>query len=142
MFQGRPTQKMAIFWPKKGPKFPILGKKAVFGAWVLSSRPPHPIFEVSDSKEHVLHGIEARKLVFQGRPPKKWAFFAQTWSKNVNIGPETLFFRLGRSFQGPPTLFFRCLTQKITSCIVWKPEKRYFRGASPTKMAIFCRKMA
>ena len=73
---------------------------------MLSSKPPYPILEVRDSKKHVLPGIEARKWVFQGRPPKKWPFFAQKWSKNVNIGPERLFFLgVGGRFKAPQPYF-------------------------------------
>ena len=79
---------------------------------------------------------------FSGPPTQKRGFFAQKWPKNVNVGPETLFFRLGRSVQGSPTQFCRCLTQKNIGCVVWKPENTYFRGAPTKKMAIFCPKMA
>ena len=93
-----------------------------------------------DSKKHVLHGIEARKWVFQGRPPKKWPFFAQKWSKNVNIVPETLFFWLGRSVQGPPTLFCRCLTRKNIGCMVRNRKIGISGAPQPKKLPFFAQK--
>ena len=77
---------------------------------------------------------------FRATPAKKWAFFAPKLPKNVNIGPETLFPGLGRSVQGPPTLFCRCLTQENISCMVWKPENRCFGAAPPKKWPFFGQK--
>ena len=81
----------------------------------------------------MLHGSEARKWVFQGRPTQKKGIFAQKWPKNANIGPNTLFLGLERTVQGPPTLFCRCLTQENMGCMVWKPGNRCFWTAPPKR---------
>ena len=77
--------------------------------------------------------LKPETVGFGAVPPQKWAFFAQKWPKNANIGPKTLFFGLGRSIQGPPTLFRTCLARKNISCMVWKPANKFFRYAPPKK---------
>ena len=88
----------------------------------------------------MLHGIEARKWVFQGRPTQKMGFFAQKWPKNAYIRPNTLSFGLGRTIQGPPTLCCRCLTQKNIGCMLWKPGNRGFWAATPKRWPFFGQK--
>ena len=67
-------------------------------------------------------------------PPPKWPFFAQKWPNNANFGQEKfVFFWLGWSFLGPPTLFCRCLTQKDMCSKVWQPENGCFRATPPQK---------
>ena len=84
--------------------------------------------------------LKPETVGFGAAPPKKWAFFAQKWPKNANIGPKTLFFGLGRSVQGPPTLFRTCLARKNISCMVWKPENTCFRAAPPEQWPFSGRK--
>ena len=111
---------------------------------MLSSKPPYPILEVRDSKKHVLPGIEARKWVFQGRPPKKWPFFAQKWSKNVNMGPENCQFWATRQCFwawvlscGPPYPIFLVLDTKKHVLHGIETRKWVFQGLPTQKMGIF-----
>ena len=72
--QGRPP-KWPFFLPQKGQ---FWAKNSVLWAWVASSRPPHAISQVLDSKKNVLQNMGAGKLVSQGRPPPRiWPFFAK-----------------------------------------------------------------
>ena len=115
---------------------------------MLSLRPPYPNFEVLDSKKRVLHGIEARKWVFQGRPTQKMGIFCQkNGLKMPKLGQKILilvlkhcFLGLGGQFKAPQTLFCRWLTQKKIKCMVWKPENKCFRAAPPKKWPLFGQK--
>ena len=102
--------------------------------------PPTLIFRYWTQKNMCCMVLKPENGCFRAAPPKKWAFFAQKWPKNANNGPKTLFPGLGRSVQGPPTLFCRWLTQKNINCMVWKPENKSFRAAPPKKWPLFGQK--
>ena len=106
VFQGCPTQKMAIF-AQKWPRNANFGPKTVFSGlgWPVLG-PSHAIFQVPDSNKHVLQGMKAGKSVLHGRPTQKMAIFAQKWPTNANFGAKTVFFGLGWAVLGPPTPYF------------------------------------
>ena len=115
-------------------KLPILGIKSdVLGLRCSVQGPPTLFFSCLTQKNMCSMVLKPETVGVRAAPPKKWAFFAQKWPKNANIGPKTLFFGLGRSVQGPPTLFRTCLARKNISCMVWKPENKCFRSAPPKK---------
>ena len=74
---------------------------------MLRSRPPYPTFYVLDTKKHVVHGIEARKWQFQGRPPpKKMGIFCpKKGLKMPKLGLQHCFLGLGGLFKAPPPYF-------------------------------------
>ena len=94
---GPPPQKMAIFCPKMALKCHFWAENSGFWGRVVSLTPPHPISPVIDSEKHMFQGEEPKNWLIQGRPPKKWPFFAQKWLKNANFWPKTVFFGLGWS---------------------------------------------
>ena len=73
---------------------------------MLRSRPPYPIFQVLDTKKHVLHGIEAIKWVCRAAPPKKWHFLAKNGLKLPILGKKAVFLGLGAQFSTPLPYFF------------------------------------
>ena len=95
--------------------------------------PPTLFFWCLTQKNMCSMVLKPETVGFRAAPPKKWAFFAQKWPKNANIGPKTLFFGIGRSVQGPQPLFRTCLARKNIGCMVWKPENTCFRAAPPEK---------
>ena len=162
VFRGRPMQKMAIFAQKWPIKSNFLAKNSVFWALVVSSRRLNPILQVPDSMEHVLRGMvswvadacfklqtnfdfmvwKPENRCVGAAPPKKWPFSGQKWPKIANFGHKSSIFGPGCSGQGPPTLFFRCLTRKNMCCMVLKQENGCCRAAPTQKMGIFWAKMA
>ena len=73
---------------------------------MVSSRPPYPFFWVLDTKKHMLHGIEAKKWVFQGRPTQKMGiFFPKNGLKMPIMGPKHRFLGLGGQFKAPQPYF-------------------------------------
>ena len=136
-FRAVPPKK-GHFLAKNGLKFPILGKKAVFWGLGAQFKAPLPyLLGAGHEKNMCCMVLRLKNGCFRAARPKKRAFFAQKWSKNVNIGPETLFLGLRRSVQGPPTLIFRSWTRKNMCCMVLKPETGCFRAAPPKEWAFF-----
>ena len=98
--QGRPP-KWPFFLPQKGQ---FWAKNSVLWAWVASSRPPHAISQVLDSKKNVLQHMGAGKWVSQGRPPPppKMAIFCQKKGLTMPIlGQKQCFLGLGGHFKAP-----------------------------------------
>ena len=120
--------KMAIFCQQLSflaKKYQLRAQISVFWVWVVSWCPRYPILRVLDSKEDVLHAIEAISQLFPATSPEngeKSQFSARNKAaprnghffcpKLANFRPKTVFCGLGWPVQGPLTLFRRCWTQK------------------------------
>ena len=141
-FRAAPPKK----WPLFGQKWPTIAnfwqKCSVFGLGCSVQGPPTPFLRCWTPKNMCCMALKLENGCFRAAPAKKWPFFAQKWPKNAKIGPKTLFFGLGRSVQGPPTLFCRCLIGKKILCTIWKLENRCFRATPPKKWPFFLPKMA
>ena len=107
-----PPPQMAIFCPKKGLKMPILDQKLYFLGLGVHFKDPHPILQMPDSKKHVLQGMGAGKWVIQPPPQKNGHFLPKKSLKMPILGQKQCFLGTGWPFQGPPSLFCRCSTQK------------------------------
>ena len=131
---------MPFFGPKQGrrPKWPFFlpqkgqfwAKNSVPWAWVASSRPPHAISQVLDSKKKSFAAYGSRKMGESGPPPPppKMAIFCQKKRpNNANFGPKTVFFGLGWPFQGPPPYFAGARLKK--TCVVGYGSRKM--GDSP-----------
>ena len=121
-FRAAPP-KIWPFFGQKWPKIANFGKKAVFLDTGAQFKTPLPYIFGCLTRKHICCMVsKPENGRFRAAPTKKWAFSARKRPKNANIGPKTLFFGLGRSVQGPPTLLCRCLTRKNVDCMVWSPE--------------------
>ena len=138
---GPPHPKNGHFLPQKGVKMPKLGLKHCFLGFGGQFKAPPPYFAGAGLKETSVAWYGSRKIGISGPPhPIKRPFFRQKWPKIANLGQKSSVFGHGCSVQDPPTLFFRCLTRYIISCMVLKPENRCFRVAPPKKWAFFAQK--
>ena len=139
-FRAAPPKK----WPLFGQKWPTIAnfwqKCSVFGLGCSVQGPPTPFLSCWTPKNMYCMALKLEYGCFGAAPAKKWPFFAQKWPKNAKIGPKTLFFGLGRSVQGPPTLFCRCLIPKKILCTIWRLKNRCFRAAPPKKWPFFSQK--
>ena len=74
-FRAAPPKK----WPLFGQKWPTIAnfwqKGSFFGLGCSVQGPPTLFLRCWTPKKHILHGIEARKWVFQGRPTQKMGIF-------------------------------------------------------------------
>ena len=139
-FRAAPPEKCPFF-AQKWPKIANFGQKSsVLGLGCSVQGPPTLTFKYWTQKNMCCMVLKPGNGCCRAAPPKKWAFLAQKWAKNANNGPKTLFPGLGRSVQGPPTLFCRMLTQKNINCMVWKPENKTFTAAPPKKWPLFGQK--
>ena len=80
--------KMAIFCQQLSflaKKYQFRAQISVFWVWVVSWCPQYPILRVLDSKEDVLHAIEAISQLFQGHQHQKTPFFAQKMAKKYQF---------------------------------------------------------
>ena len=66
-------------------KYQFRAQISVFWVWVVSWCPRYPILRVLDSKEDVLHAIEAISQLFQGHQHQKTPFFAQKMAKKYQF---------------------------------------------------------
>ena len=56
-------------------------------------------------------------------PPKKMAIFCQKKGLEMPLlGQKQCFFGSGGQFDAPPTLFYRCSTQRNMCCRIREPE--------------------
>ena len=139
-FRAAPPQRWPFFG-QKWPQIANLGKKTVFLDTGAQFKTPLPyFFECLTRKNICCIVLKPENGCIRAAPPKKWAFFAQKWPKNANIGPNTLFFGFGRSVQGPPNLFCRCLTQKKRQLHGMEPGNRCFRAVPPKRWPFFGQK--
>ena len=86
---------------------------------VAQFKAPYPIFQVLDTKKHVLRGIDARKLVFQGRPTQKNGhFLLKKGLKMPKLGQNTVFWawELGSR---PPNPIMQVLDSEKTSSALY-----------------------
>ena len=140
-FGATPPKKMAIFG-QKWPKIANFGhKNSVFGHRCSVQDPPTLFFGCLTQKNICCMILKPENRCFRAAPLKKWAFTSQKWPKNANNGPKTPFLGLGRSVQGPPTLFCRCLIQRKIGCMVWKPVNKCFGAAQPKREPFFGKKI-
>ena len=122
------------FFAQKWPKIANLGQKgSVFrpGCSVLD---PPTLFVWCLTQKKILccMVLKPGNGCFKASPTKKWAFSAQKWPKNANIEPKTLFFGLGRSVEGTPTLFCRCLIKRKTS-VAWDGTQKIDVSGPPQR---------
>ena len=109
---------------------------SVYWVWVVRWCPRYPILRALDSKEDVLHAIEAISHLFQGNRHQKKKFLAQKMAKDTDFGPKTVLPETGWSILAPRTLFSGCWTQKHICCMPVRPIIMCFRDTS-TKKNIF-----
>ena len=148
-FSAAPTKEWPFFAPKR-PRIVLFGPKISFVGLACLVQAPRTLFcRCATEQEHVLQGMEARNMVFRGRPMQKMAIFAQKWPINSDFWPKTVFFGRWWSVHGRSTLFCRFLTQWNMCCRVWlhvlhgiEARKWVFQGHPSQKMGIFCPKMA
>ena len=94
-----------------------------------------------DTKEHVSHGIEARKWVFQARPTQKMGIFCpKKGLKMPKLGLQHCFWGLGGLFEPPPPYFAGARIKKTS--FAWYVSRKigFFRAAPPKRWPFFGQK--
>ena len=108
------------FFGQKWPKIPNFGQKSsVLGLGCAIQNPPTLFWRCVTPKNMYCMALKLENGCFRAAHPKNGHFLPKSGLRMSILGPKHCFFRIGRSVQGPPTLFCRCLTRKYIGCMVW-----------------------
>ena len=112
------------FLPKKRPKNANFGPKTILFGLGCPFQGPPPYFADARLKKTCVAGYGSRKMGDSAPPPQNGHFLPKKSLKMPILGQKQCFLGTGWPFQGPPSLFRTCSTQKNMCCRVRDPENR------------------